>query len=79
MTIRKRFLFPALLVAFVVGMLTSALMAQQHRVRTARELLFKAQEHLMQAHGEFGGHRLKAMELVKAAVMEVDAALAVDR
>ena len=79
MTVRKRFLIPALLVAFVVGMLTTALMAQQGRVRTARELLIKAQEHLMGAHGEFGGHRLKAMEHVKAAVMEVDAALAVDR
>jgi hypothetical protein len=79
MTIRKRFLIPALLVAFVVGMLTSALMAQQHRVRTARDLLFKAQQHLMEAHGEFGGHRFKAMEHVKAAVMEVDAALAADR
>jgi hypothetical protein len=54
-------------------------MAQQHRVRSARELLIKAQEHLRDAHGEFGGHRFKAMEHVKAAVMEVDAALAVDR
>ncbi len=79
MTVRKRFLIPALLVAFVVGMFTSVLMAQAHRVRSARELLVKAQEHLMGAHGEFAGHRLKAMEHVKAAVIEVDAALAADR
>ena len=79
MTIRKRVLIPALLVAFLVGMFTSALMAQQHRVRSARELLIKAQEHLMGARGEFGGHRLKAMEHVKAAVIEVDEALRSDR
>jgi hypothetical protein len=79
MTMRKRFLIPALLVAFVVGMFTSALMAQHHRVRAARDLLIKAQEHLRDAHGDFGGHRFKAMEHVKAAVMEVEAALAVDR
>jgi hypothetical protein len=79
MQIRKTLLIPAILAVFLLGVFSSHLVAQQHRLRDARSLLVRAQEHLEASHGEFAGHRLKAMEHVKAAVIEIDLALAANR
>lgn len=79
MKIRKIVLIPAALAVFVLGIFASQLMAQQHQIRDARADLVKAQEHLMHAQGEFDGHKFKAMEHVKAAVIELDAALVANR
>jgi hypothetical protein len=70
----------AMLVMFVLGMYTSAWTAERHpQIRAAQALLIKAQEHLMNAAGDFQGHKLKAMEHVKAAVLELNAAVESDR
>lgn len=79
MQIRKALLIPAVLAIFLLGVFTSQLMAQQHRLRDARAALVRAQDHLGAAQGEFAGHRVKALEHVRAAVVEVDLALAANR
>lgn len=77
---RKIVLLPAILAALVLGMCTSALTAERHpQIRAAEGLLVKAQEHLMRAGGDFGGHKARAMEHIKAAVAELQAAKRFDR
>jgi len=76
---QKRVLIPAVVAAFVIGMGTSSLLAERHpQLRSAEGLLVKAQEHLMNAASDFGGHKLKAMEHIKAAVIELQEAIRFD-
>jgi hypothetical protein len=72
---KPRFLtIAAVVAAFSVGMLTSSLFAVHPRIAAAQGHLAKAEEELGRAVGEFGGHRLKAMELIKSARRECEAA-----
>jgi len=68
----------ALVVAFSLGMLTSTLWAAHPRIVAARGHLAKAEQELGHAMGQFGGHRLKAIEHVRAAIRECDEALMVN-
>ena len=68
----------ALATAFSLGMLTSTLWARHPRIEAAQGHLLKAQEELDHAVGEFGGHRLKAIEHVRVALRECEAALLVN-
>lgn len=76
---RPRFVTVAgLAIAFSLGTLTSTLWARHPRVVAAHEHLIKAQEELDHAVGEFGGHRLKAIEHIRMATRECEAALLVN-
>jgi len=76
---RPKFLTVAgLAIAFSLGMLTSTLWARHPRIVAAQGHLMKAQEELGRASGEFGGHRLKAIEHVRMALRECEAALLVN-
>jgi len=68
----------ALAVAFSLGMLTSTLWARHPKIIAAQGHLAKAGEELDHAVGEFGGHRLKALEHIRAAMRECEAALLVN-
>lgn len=76
---RSRFLTVSVLaVTFSLGMLTSTLWARHPRIVAAQEHLAKAQDELQHAIGEFGGHRLKALEHIRMAMKECDEALLVN-
>lgn len=68
----------ALAVAFSLGMLTSTLWARHPKIVAAQGHLVKASQELEHAMGEFGGHRLKAIEHIRAAMRECDEALMVN-
>jgi len=72
------FMVVGLALAFSLGMLTSTLWATHPRIVAARGHLAKAQEELNHAIGEFGGHRLKAIEHIRIAMRECDEALLVN-
>ncbi|MBN9418115.1 hypothetical protein ABS71_05645 [bacterium SCN 62-11] len=56
---------------FLLGMLTSQVMADQPHMQNAKESLRLAREELRQAEPNKGGHRERAMELVDEAIDQV--------
>ncbi len=61
-----------LVVSFVLGLSTSALTAEKHpQIHAAMRALRQAAHHLERAAHEYGGHRAKALELVKQAEEEL--------
>lgn len=65
-----------LVVGFVLGLATSALTAEKHpQIYAAMRALRQAANHLEKAARVFGGHRAKALELVKQAEAELKEAL----
>lgn len=77
---RPRFVtVAALALAFSLGMITSSLWAKHPRIVAAQAHLAKAQEELDHATGEFGGHRMRALEHVRIAIRECEEALLVNR
>ena len=70
----------ALLAAFILGLGAAAFTAEPHpEIRAAQRALAQAENHLARAAQDFGGHRVKAMELIRGAQAELRAALASDR
>lgn len=67
----KKTLMVAVLSAFLGSMVTLAYAEKQPHMVKAWELLEKAQKTLETAAHDKGGHRLKAIELIKAAMGEV--------
>ena len=77
---RQLLLIPGVLAAFVLGMCTSALTAERHpNLRAAQAFLGKAQQSLVEAAGDFQGHKVKAMGHIKLAVEELQLAIDSDR
>lgn len=69
----------ALAVAFLGGAVaTSALAERQPRMREALHHLHKAKESLEKASQDKGGHRVKAIGLIKDAIQEVEKGIAFD-
>jgi uncharacterized protein HemX len=67
----------ALATVFVLGAGTVAFTAQRHpQIHAAMRALQNAAGHLERAAHDYGGHRRKALELVRAAEVELQAALA---
>lgn len=56
---------------FLLGMLTSQVMADQPHMQNAKENLRLAREELRMAEPNKGGHRERAMELVDEAIDQV--------
>lgn len=56
---------------FLLGMLTSQVMADQPHMQNAKESLRLAREELRQAEPNKGGHRERAMELIDEAIDQV--------
>jgi hypothetical protein len=56
---------------FLLGMLTSQVMADQPHMQNAKESLRLAREELRQAEPNKGGHRERAIELVDQAIDQV--------
>ena len=75
---RDRIVLVAALVAgFVLGAGTAVLSAERHpQIHAAMRALRNAENHLQRAAHVFGGHRAKALELVRAAQNELQQALA---
>jgi len=76
--LKKRWVLMAaiLVVGFVLGLSTSALTEEKHpQIHAAMRALRQAANHLERAAHEFGGHRAKALELVKQAEQELKEAL----
>jgi len=57
---------------------TSAMADRQPKMHDALKLLNKARTTLKNADNDKGGHRVKAIELVDAAIAEVDAGIKFD-
>ncbi len=69
-----------LALAFALGFATRAYTAEQHpELLAADKALHNALNHLEKAAHDFGGHRAKAAELVKAALSEISQAYAFDK
>ena len=67
----------ALATAFILGAGTAAFTAAKHpQVHAAMKALENAAKHLQAATHTYGGHRAKALELVRAAEGELRQALA---
>ncbi len=67
----------ALATAFMLGAGTGAFSAARHpQIHAAMRALKRAEEHLERAAHEYGGHRARALELVRAAEAELQQALA---
>ena len=65
-------------IAFVLGVSLTAPTAERHpQIHAAMRALRQAEQHLERAEHHFGGHRAKALELVKQAENELKEALAV--
>ncbi len=70
----------ALALAFTLGLATSAYTQEHHpEIRAAQRLLEQAMDHLQHADRDFGGHRVKAMDHIRAAQHELHEALEYDR
>jgi len=54
-------------------------MADQPQMRDAHAALKNAEKHLENATSDKGGHRVKALELVREAIKEVERGIAYDR
>ena len=76
---RKRALLvlAGLALGFTLGMGTAVLSAERHpQIHAAMRALRNAANHLQRAAHVFGGHRAKALELVRSAQNELQQALA---
>lgn len=74
----RKFLVLGMVVAFVLGI--CALAFEPHpQIRAAQTALDNAMNHLQRADTDFGGHRLKAMDHIRAAQVELKEALRFDR
>lgn len=70
----------ALAAALVLGTGTAVFTAERHpHIRAAMRALGNAERQLAQAAHDYGGHRAKALQLVKSAEQELREALAYDR
>jgi len=70
----------ALGLAFTLGLATSAYTQEHHpAIHEAQHFLSQALDSLEQAKHDFGGHRVKAMEHIRAAQSELHEALNFDR
>ena len=79
-TIRRR-MAPLALVAVVLagGFLAGRASADQPRMQAAMEHLERAEENLENASNDKGGHRAKALRLVREALAEVRQGIRFDR
>jgi hypothetical protein len=69
-----------LVVVFVLGFATSTWTQGHHpEIRAAMHDLESAQHHLDRADRDFGGHKVKAMEHIRAAMGQLHEALEFDR
>jgi len=69
----------ALVLAVVLGAGAAALTAERHpEIRAAMKALQNAERDLSRAAHDYGGHRVKAMELIRAAQNELREGLAYD-
>ncbi len=76
---RKRIAFGAiaLVAAYILGLGTAAFTATRHpQIHAAIRALENAARHLERATHHYGGHRARALELVRAAEGELQQALA---
>jgi len=65
---------------FALGFATRAYTAEKHpELLAADQALHRALNHLQKAAHDFGGHRVKAEELIRAALGEVSQAYAFDK
>ena len=73
---KKLWIVAAIFAAFVLGMCTPAFTQPDHpRIRAARHHLEEAREELAHAEHDYHGHRVKAIEHVRAAIEQCDRAL----
>jgi hypothetical protein len=78
---RKRIILcvGAIATAFALGVGTAAFTAERHpEIRAGMRALRNAEGHLGRAAIDYGGHRVKALELIRSAQNELQAALAWD-
>lgn len=64
---------------FLAGLVAGQVLAGQAHMQNALEFLGKAESQLTLATADKGGHRQKALELVKSAQAEVQAGINFDR
>jgi len=70
----------AMALVFCLGFATRAYTFEPHPdMRAAMGALKNAMHHLETSKHDFGGHRVRAMEHVRAAIAEVQASFAFDR
>ncbi len=74
----KKFVMIAVVSAAVGGFATQAFAEAQPTMRKALASLEEAKRHLENATADKGGHRVKAMELVNAAIAETRAGIEFD-
>ena len=78
----KRFgllLITAFLIFAAGGYFTQSLYADQPQMEAALVALKNAREHLEKATDDKGGHKKKAMEHIRKAIVEVEKGIAFDR
>jgi len=66
-------------VTAVIGGVTASGEERHQQIRAAQRALANAEQHLGQAAHDYGGHRVKAMELIRSAQAELREGLAWDR
>jgi hypothetical protein len=74
----KKMMMVAVVSAFVGGFATQALAEKQPQMAKAHQNLEEAKRNLENATADKGGHRVKALELVNAALAEVKAGIQFD-
>lgn len=78
----RKFAVAAILIGLGIVLGAGSLAWTQERhpeIRAAMHALANAERHLAEGAHDFGGHRVKALELVKQAKVELTEALAYDR
>ena len=75
---KKRMMLIAVLSALAGGLATSAFAEKQPHMAKSLALLEDAKKQLENATPDKGGHRVKAIELVTAAIVEVKAGMEFD-
>jgi len=76
---RRSMLRTALPAALLVGVLPGQVRAAQPHMRAALRALRTAQQELEEASADKGGHRVKALGLVRRAIDEVERGMEYDR
>ena len=74
----KKMMMVAVVSAFVGGFATQAFAEKQPAMAKAHQNLEEAKRNLENATADKGGHRVKALELVNAALAEVKAGIQFD-
>lgn len=74
----KKMMMVAVVSAFVGGFATQAFAEKQPQMQKAHQNLEEAKRNLENATADKGGHRVKALELVNAALVEVKAGIQFD-